>query len=298
MVTNYLIGLREGLEAALVVGVLVAYLVRTQKRDLLPAAAWGISVAVGISLAVGATLTYGQRQLPSNTLEVVEGVLGIAAAVLMTWVVFWMARNARFLRARLESSLNQAVGIGRGAVFALSMVAVGREGLEIALFLWAGVTTADSTRAPLTGMGLGLITAILIGWAIYRGAVRIDLGAFFRWTGLFLIVLAAGMFAHGLHELQDAGMIQGSNAKAFDVSDQVPLSSWYGALLKGVFNFSPSPSILEAVAWLAYLVAVLIPFTRVVHRNHDATTRGSRGIPGKHPAHRDPVDAGRPVTKR
>jgi high-affinity iron transporter len=297
LITNYLIGLREGLEAALIIGVLVAYLVRTRREDLLPAVWSGVSVALGIALAVGAILTFGQRRLPPRTMEILEGVLGIAAAALMTWMVFWMARTARLLRNRLESSLDRAIGIGRGAVLALSLVAVGREGLELALFLWAGITTAGSTAIPQVGATLGILSAVALGWTIYKGAVRIDLGAFFRWTGLFLIVLAAGVFAHGLRELQEAGVVRGFDDLAFDVSAQVPPSSWYGALLRGVFNFTPAPTVLEVAAWLAYLVAAFVPFTRVIRHNahpprdHRETTR-------EHPVLGTPIDAAPPVAGR
>ena len=263
MLANYLIGLREGLEAALVVSILVAYLVRLGRRDLLPALWGGVGTAVGLSLAFGALLTFGPSGLASRTQEAIGGVLSLAAVALVTWMIFWMARTARFLKADLQHRLGGAVAAGRLAVVVTALLAVGREGLETALFLWAGAKAASTTStAPLAGAALGLATAVLLGWLLYRGSVHLDLRMFFAWTGSSLVVVAAGVAAYGVHDLQEAGILPGEDALAFDVSGAVPPTSWYGVLLKGVLNFSPATTWLQAVVWVAYVAVVLTAFVR------------------------------------
>ncbi|WP_407344286.1 iron uptake transporter permease EfeU [Pengzhenrongella phosphoraccumulans] len=264
MVANYLIGLREGLEAALVVGILVAYLVKTGRRDALAQLWLGVCLAVSISLAFGAVLTFGPRGLTEQTQEAIGGTLSIAAVGLVTWMIFWMARTARHLKSDLHHRLDDAVSAGKWAVLVMAMLAVGREGLETALFLWAAAGSTGSTTHPLLGAALGLATSILIGWAIYRGALTLNLRAFFAWTGLFLIVVAGGVLSYGVHELQEAGVLPVLTSLAFDVSAAIPPASWYGTLLKGVFNFAPATTWLALLAWFAYVVPTVTVFVRTV----------------------------------
>jgi high-affinity iron transporter len=262
MVANYLIGLREGLEAALVVGILVAYLVRTGRRDMLATLWLGVGAAVLVSLAFGAILTWGPSRLSFEAQEAIGGTLSILAVGLITWMIFWMARTARYLKSNLQTRLDDAMQAGHKAVLAMALLAVGREGLETALFLWAGAQATGRSTAPLLGAVAGLATAVLLGWLLYRGAVRIDLRRFFAWTGVFLVIVAAGVLAYGVHDLQEAGILPGEGSLAFDVSATVPPSSWYGTLLKGVLNFSPATTWLQAVAWVLYVVPVLTLFVR------------------------------------
>lgn len=262
MFANYLIGLREGLEAALVVGILATYLVQSDRRDLLPRLWTGVAVAVVASLAFGAVLTYGPSRLTFEAQEAIGGFLSILAVALLTWMIFWMARTARFLRGHLEGRLDAAIAAGPAAVMGMAILAVGREGLETALFLWAGITATGNTTDPLVGATLGLATAIVLGWLVYRGALHLNLRAFFRWTGVFLIVVAAGVLSYGIHDLQEAGILPGLGTLAFDVSDAIPPTSWYGTLLKGTVNFSPATTWLELIAWVAYLVPTLTLFVR------------------------------------
>ena len=262
MFANFLIGLREGLEAALVVSILVAYLVKTGRRDLLPFLWLGVGVAVAVSIGFGAALTYGPQGLTFEAQEAIGGTLSIIAVGLITWMIFWMGRTARHLKADLQHKLDNAVDAGRWAVAVMAVLAVGREGLETALFLWAGALSTGASTRPLLGAVLGLAVAVVLGWLVYRGALRLNLKVFFSWTGLFLIVVAAGVLAYGVHDLQEAGILPGLHSLAFDVSAQVPPSSWYGTLLKGVFNFSPATTWLEAGVWVLYLVPTLILFTR------------------------------------
>lgn len=264
MLANFLIGLREGLEAALVVGILVAYLVKSDRRDLLPQLWAGIAIAVGISLTFGAALTFGPQGLTFEAQEAIGGTLSILAVGLITWMIFWMGRTARFLKDNLEGRLGDAVNAGRWAVLVMALLAVGREGLETALFLWAGAKSTGAGAQPLLGALLGLAVAIGLGYAVYRGAIKLNLRAFFAWTGLALIVIAAGVLAYGVHDLQEAGILPGLHNLAFDVSAQIPPSSWYGTVLKGVFNFSPATTWLELCAWLAYLVPTLAVYIRTV----------------------------------
>ncbi len=277
MLANYLIGLREGLEAALVVGILVAYLVRSGRRELVPQVWAGVVSAAGVSLVVGAVLTFSGRDLATGTEEAIAGALSVAAVALVTWMVFWMARTSRLLRHHLESSLDRAVDLGGLAVFALAVLSVGREGLETALFLWAR-NTMGAGPAPLLGAVLGLSTAVALGWAIYLGAVRLNLRVFFLWTGAFLVLVAAGVLANGVHDLQGAGILPAGDVLAFNVSAAVPPSSWYGTLLGGVLGFSPDPSVLEVVTWVAYAVPVLYLFLLVSRPRVDPGRLATRKV--------------------
>ncbi len=278
MFANYLIGLREGLEAALVVTILVAYLVRTDRRELLPRIWAGVAIAVAVSLAFGAALTFGPRGLTFEAQELIGGVLSIVAVGFVTWMVFWMARAARSISGELRGQVDRAAEGGRWSLVVVAVLAVGREGLETALFLWAAtqagtreaVGAVVPTWEPLLGAGLGLLTAVAVGVALYRGVVSIDLSAFFTWTGALLIVVAAGVLAYGVHDLQEAGVLPGLNSLAFDVSGTIAPGSTLGTLLKGVLNFSPATTWLEAAAWLLYAVPVMSLFVLGVRRRSTA----------------------------
>jgi high-affinity iron transporter len=274
---NYLIGLREGLEAALVVSILIAYLVRSQRRTLLPRIWAGVAIAVLVSLGFGFALFYGPRGLTFEAQEAIGGTLSIVAVGLVTWMIFWMARAARALSGELRGQIDQAAEGGWFALVLVAVLAVGREGLETALFLWSATeaVTRDSgaTWQPLVGAALGIATAVVLGYLIYRGAITINLSRFFTWTGGFLILVAAGVLSYGVHDLQEAGILPGLNTLAWDVSGTVDPSSWYATLLKGVFNFSPATTVLEAVVWLLYVVPTMTLFLRGVRRRNAPAPR-------------------------
>jgi len=276
VLANYLIGLREGLEASLVVVILIAYLVKSDRRHLLPRIWTGIAVAIGVSLAFGALLTWGPRQLTFEAQEGIGGTLSIVAVGFVTWMVFWMARHARGLSGELRGKIDVAAKAGRASLAVVAALAVGREGLETALFLWAATQAATdnsgSTTKPLLGALLGIITAVAMGYAFYKGVLKINLSKFFTWTGAILIVVAGGVLAYGFHDLQEAGVLPGLNSLAFDVSDTIKPTSWLGTFLKGIFNFSPATTWLELCAWVAYVVPTLTIFLRRVRTPAPAPT--------------------------
>ena len=278
MFANYLIGLREGLEAALVVSILIAYLVKTERRDLLRFVWAGVAIALTLSLAVGAALTFGTRTLTFEAQETFGGVMSIIAVGLVTWMIFWMARRARFLKGELHAQLDRAASAGRWALILMAFVAVAREGLETALFIWSAVQSTGGGPAPFSGAALGLATAVVLGFLIYKGALRLNLGTFFKWTGAGLVIVAAGVLAYGVHDLQEAGVLPGLNTLAFDVSETIPPSSWYGTLLKGIFNFSPATTTLELAVWLLYLIPTMTLFLLTVHGR---IFRGAAPTPAK-----------------
>lgn len=259
---NYLIGLREGLEASLVVSILVAYLVRTGRQGFLRYVWAGVGVAVALSVAVGAVLELTSASMSFEAQEAFGGLMSIVAVGFVTWMIFWMKRASRTIARELQGRLDTAVAVGGTAVVLMSFIAVAREGLETSVFFWTAAKAAESTWTPVLGFSLGLATAVLLGVALYRSAVSIDLGAFFRWTGLLLIFVAAGVLAYGIHDLQEAGWLPGLTNLAFDVSEQVPPSSWYGTLLKGIFNFSSETTVLQGIAWIAYVVPCLALYLR------------------------------------
>ena len=213
MFANFLIGLREGLEAALVVSILIAYLMRSGRRSLLPRIWLGVANASAVSLAFGAALTFGPKGLTFEAQELIGGSLSIVAVGFVTWMIFWMAKAARTISGGLRAQIDRTTETRPWSLVVVAMLAVGREGLETALFLWAATQAAardtGATAVPLIGAALGLAVAILLGYLIDRGAVKINLTPFFIWSGAFLIIVAAGVLAYGVHDLQEARFLPG-----------------------------------------------------------------------------------------
>lgn len=267
MFANFLIGLREGLEAALVVGILIAYVQKIGRTDVIGRIWMGVAFAVALSLVLGAVLTFGAYGLSFTAQEFIGGMLSIVATAFVTWMIFWMLGAARGMSSGLRSDVDSHLsGAGWGLVL-VAFLAVGREGIETALFLWAAVQSVGEGTYPLVGAALGLVVAAVVGYLIYRGVLSINLNKFFTYTGALLIIIAAGVLAYGVHDLQEAGFLPGLHTLAFDVSAAIPPGSWYGTLLKGTLNFSPATTVLEAIAWLAYAVPVMTIFVRTVRRN-------------------------------
>jgi high-affinity iron transporter len=276
----YLIGLREGLEAALVVSILVAYLVKTGRRDLLLRIWVGVAVAAVVALGFGFALYFGPRGLTFEAQEAIGGTLSIVAVGLVTWMIFWMARAARNLGGQLRGQIDQAAEGGWFALVLVAVLAVGREGLETALFLWSTTEAitrdSDATWQPLLYAALGIATAVVLGYLLYRGAIKINLSRFFAWTGGFLILVAAGVLSYGVHDLQEAGVLPGLNSLAWDVSDTLDPNTWYATLLKGIFNFSPATTWLELGVWIAYVVPVMALFVIGVRRRRAPASRAAQ----------------------
>ncbi|MDD7966899.1 iron uptake transporter permease EfeU [Actinomycetospora lemnae] len=286
MLGNALIGLREGLEASLVVSILVAFLVRTDRRRELPKVWLGVGAAIAVSVGVTLALTLSQQALTFEAQEALGGSLSIIAVGFVTWMIFWMRRVGRTIAAELEGGLEKAIAMGSIAVVVMAALAVGREGLETAVFFFAAVQAAGDTTGPLVGFLVGIAIAIVLAYLVYRGAVRLNLGRFFTVTGILLIFVAAGILAYGVHDLQEAGILPGLNTLAFDVSAVIPADSWYGVLLKGVFNFSPQTTVLEAVVWVLYVATVLTLFVRRPRR----TAPAAAPDPAPTPAPDQPAD--------
>ncbi len=263
LVSNALIGLREGLEASLVVVILLAFLRRSGRTWAVRYVWLGVGAAVALSVAIGAVLTYGTRQLSSDARELIGGTASVVAVGFVTVMVFWMKRAARTMSEELQGQLDRALGVGALSVALVGFLGVGREGLETAIFFYASVESAGSgTAVPLVGFVLGIVAAVALGLLIYRGALRVNLAAFFRWTGAALVVVAAGILAYGIHDLQEGGLLPGEDALAFNVSAAVPPDSWYGTLLRGTVNFTPETTWLQAIAWMLYVSVVMTLFLR------------------------------------
>lgn len=261
MLANLLIGLREGLEASLVVSILVAYLVKTDRRHELRYIWIGVAAALALVVAVFTVVTILFDQLSFRAQEITGGVLSILAAGLVTWMIFWMRRTARTLKRELEGDLERAVTMGPLALVTVAFLTVGREGLETAAIIWSTIQ-GSREAGPFIGATSGILIAVVLGFLIYRGALRINLGTFFTVTGALLIVVAAGVLAYGVYDLQEAGVLPGLSNVAFDVTATIPPDSWYGTLLKGTVNFQPNPSWLQVVAWVAFIVPVLYLYLR------------------------------------
>jgi high-affinity iron transporter len=268
-VPNLLIGLREGLEAGLVVSILLAALRKATDdeaaggRRVSSMPVWlGVLGAVTVAGSLAAVLTFSASTLSSRAQEAVSGLLSVLAVGLVTGMVFWMRRTAASLSAHLRGEVRRAAAIGAGALMITAFLAVGREGLETTLFLWTAVRASGTTAAPLAGAGLGLAAAVILCWLLYRRAIRLNVGVFFTRTAVALIVIAAGVLAYGLGDLQDAGLLSGQRWIAFDLTAHVDAGSWWVSIVTGVTELAPKMTVLQVVAWIAYLAVVMPAFVR------------------------------------
>lgn len=289
MLATFLIGLREGLEAALVVGILIAYLTRIGRRDVLPRLWTGIALAVTLALVIGAILTFGAYALTSQAQELIGGLLSLLAVGMVTWMIFWMQRTARTLKSSLEGGLDRALATGGlWGIVLIGFVSVAREGIETTLLLWSMVRSFGDSPEVLTGALLGIAAAVVLGWLLARGMIRIDLRLFFAWTGAVLVIVAAGVLAYALHDLQEAGVLPGPFSTAatidpatgavgvgwagfpfgwaFDVRAQIPPTGALAVVLQATIGFMPQMTWLQVIAWTVYLAVVGSFFVRGLRR--------------------------------
>ena len=274
LVGSGLIGLREGLEAGIVVMILVAFLVKSDRRDALRWVWLGVGGAVAMTIGVFLAIRYGAYNLTGLAAEAIAGIASLVAVAIVTSMVLWMRRTSVALSGQLRSGMSKALETGAGAVALLSFLAVGREGFETALFM-VGYAEAE-TAWPLIGLVIGVIAAAGISWLMYAGAIRINLSKFFTYTAAFLIVVAAGILSYGVGALQTVGWLPGASHRAFDISSVFDWSSWYGQVLQGVLNVTPTPTVLQLLAWLTYLAVVAVLFRFAAKRAAPAAPSSPR----------------------
>ena len=265
---NFLIALREGVEAALIVGVVAAYLVKVGRRNLLPKVWFGVIIAAALPLSLGAIMTWGPYTLSFQAQEILGGTLSLVAVAMVTWMILWMSSNSRqFARKLREDTAAQLASGSEWGVVWIAFIAVVREGIETALFVWATIKSSaeNAIAAPALGVVTGLVVAVIIGWLIYTGAARINLSIFFNITGLLLIFVAAGIVSYGIGDLQEASVIPGWGTPIYDITayldgsvySWLTTSSWWWTLLEAMFNANASPTHLQLIGWVLYIVIIL-----------------------------------------
>ena len=262
MFAAYLIMLREGIEATLIVGIVASYLKQSGRAQWLPMVWVGVGAAVAVCIAVGVALISANREFPQREQELFEGLVALLAVGILTSMVFWMKKAARSIKAHLHDSIDAALRPGdRQGLALIGMVffAVGREGLESLFFLLAIIQQSQGWAVPL-GAALGLASAVGVGFAIYYGGVKLNLRHFFRWTGVFIIFVAAGLLAGALRAFHEAGLWNSLQHTPFDLSPVLPQDGLAGTILSSVFGYQEAPTIGELIAYLAFLIPALILF--------------------------------------
>jgi high-affinity iron transporter len=270
MLDTFVIGLREGLEAALIVSILVAYLVKLNRKNDVPTVFVGVTIAIVLSIAVALGLNFIEEEAGESLEKILSGAFSLLAAVFVTWMIFWMARQSRTMGSELRAKID--VSTSTLSLAAVAAFAVLREGIETAVFIWAAARTASSaTYDPalsVTGAVLGLLFATVLGYLIYRGAVKLNLTTFFKWTGAFLILVAAGIAAYGVHELQEVGLLPFLTANTYDLSEWFPKYSIQEVLLSGTVAFRAAPSQLETLVWVAFVLPVSYLYAKQYSKNN------------------------------
>jgi high-affinity iron transporter len=260
----FLVMLREGVEAALIVAILLAYLVKIARRDE-TRWVWGGTVAAALISVVAGFIVFNTiGALEGRAEEVTEGVVALVAVGLLTWMIFWMGRQARAIKGHLQGQVDSALAVGGAQALALiAFIAVLREGLESALFLISTTVGEEASGGQLVGGLLGVVAAVGIGYLLYRGSKRLDLRRFFRYTGVLILLFAAGLLAKGIHEFQEASLIATLNEHLYTTTFADPDTSVVGRFLRSLFGWSPAPSLEMVVAYFAYLLPVGWAFWRM-----------------------------------
>jgi len=265
MLIPFLIMLREGIEAALIVGIVASYLKQSGRGALMPAVWVGVLLATALSLFAGAGLQLLAAEFPQKQQELFEGVVGLIAVVMLTSMVFWMRKAARSIKGELQASIDSALAKGADgqgwALIGMVFLAVAREGLESVFFLLAVFQQSSGWEAPVGALA-GIAVSVVIGWGLYSGGVRLDLRRFFRFTGLFILLVAAGLLAGVLRKLHEGGVWNHLQSVVFDMSDTLPMDSPVGAVLSGLLGYQAAPVVGEVVVYLAFLAVALFFFLR------------------------------------
>ena len=254
MIANFLIGLREGLEAALIVGILVGYLVKSDRKDSVKAIFMGVLAAVATALLAAFALNELVANVPSGINELISGISSIAAVVFVTFMIYWMAKQSRSLAGDLRSKVETASGNGTFAIAMIAYLAVVREGVETAIFIWSAAKTTATGDNPVLGAALGLLLATALGYLIYRGSLKLNLKTFFRYTGAYLILVAAAILAYGLGELQEIGVLPFLTAQSYDLTSVIHEGSTIDTVLRGTIGFNSAPTILQTLGYGLYLL--------------------------------------------
>jgi high-affinity iron transporter len=258
----YLIMLREGIEAALIVGIVAGYLKQTGRGSWMPFVWLGVGLAVAVCVAVGVALDLTSGEFPQRQQELFEGAVALIAVFVLTSMVFWMKKAARSIKAELQHSVDAALRPGdrQGwALVGMAFLAVGREGLESVFFLLATFQQSTGPGVPV-GAALGLLSAVGVGVGITYGGMKLDLRRFFRWTGVFIIFVAAGLLASAVRAFHEAGLWNGLQERAFDLSTVLPADGVLGTLLSGLLGYQDSPAIGELLAYALFLIPSLVLF--------------------------------------
>ncbi|WP_026919334.1 iron uptake transporter permease EfeU [Gordonia shandongensis] len=281
MVGSGLIGVREGLEAGIVVMVLVAFAVKSDRRDALRWIWLGVAAALALMIGTFLIIQFGSSTISPFAAELLAGIASLIAVGIVTGMVLWMRQAAAHISGDLKSGMTAALTAGGVAVFGLAFLAVGREGFETALLMVSYAESVSGGIRPLLGLLIGIVIAVVLTWLLYRGAIAIDFRTFFTYTGFFLIVVAAGILTYGIGALQTVGWLPLLEGTAFNASSWYDQNAWYGVILGGVFNVRPDPSWLQVIAWVAYL-GVVGPLFAV--RGLPDRSAASRSAPADEPA--------------
>jgi high-affinity iron transporter len=260
MLATFFLMLREGLEAALIVGIIAAYLVKIGRRDALPKVLFGVAAALGLSIAIGLSVTLTIERLPLVVKETLEGIAAVLAVGVLTWMLFWMRRQGRAIKGELEHGIDIALSKGSTqALVALAFLAVIREGVETVLFLIPILSFNGTGLDTVIGGVLGLVTSVAVGYAIFFAGVRVNLRRFFTVTGTILIFVSAGLVAFAVAEFGEAGLFANAGA-AFDLNGVLPDNGPIGSVLRGLFGYRSRPTPFELIGYVAYLIPVLVLF--------------------------------------
>ena len=256
MLATYLIGVREGIEAAIIISILVGYVVKLGEKQLASRILMGAGAAVLIAIGLGFGLSGLEAEVSEQAEITITGVTSLMAVVFVTWMIFWMAKQARALSSSLRSQVDAALIKNSWSLATVAFLAVIREGVESSILIWSAVKTTNGGLSATGGAFLGLGTATILGYLMYRGALKFNIGKFFRYTGAYLVVLAAGIFAYGIGEFQELGIFPFLTAHTYDVSAILPENSIPELVLVGTIGFNTAPTMLQSLAWLLYLVPV------------------------------------------
>jgi high-affinity iron transporter len=263
MGSAFLITLREGIEAALIISILLAYLRQVGEAGQARLVWIGSAAAIVVSLAAGAVLYGIGAEFEGTAEQAFEGLVTLFAVAVLTWMIFWMRRQGGRVKSELQHRVDAALLGGGLALGSLAFVAVLREGIETALFLYGAEQAAGQGLLPTVLGGLiGLSVAAVLGYLLYRGGLRLNLRVFFRVTGVLIIIVAAGLFAFSVHELQEAGWLPFLTQPAFDISHRLSDENGVGAMLRAVIGYNDDPSVLEVIAWASYLLVAGLLFLR------------------------------------